>query len=158
MKDFLQKFLSSKYSLIVLIVLIVLFYYSWDNFFKPFLIKASESELFVEEEIQEQEELGKIKNLRTGFALAFCKDAVKEEGELPDNAEFLDDKYEAWALGNRHYVIRSSVRFVDPEKGQIQKFFACKIRMIGEDESKAESWSVLGVDFHPEAEGGSEGG
>ena len=152
MKETLQKFMSSKYSLIVLIALIIFFYYAWDNLLQPFLIKATESKLFVEEEAQEQEELGKIKNLRTGYALAFCKDAVKEEGDLPEDAEFLDDKYEAWALGNRHYVIRSTVRFIDPEAGQVQKLFACKIRMTGEDESKAESWSVLGVDFHPDEE------
>lgn len=154
MKDFLNKFLSSKYSLVVLIVFIGLFYYSWDAFLKPFLINASESSLFVEAETPEQEELGPIKNQRTAFALIFCKDAAKEEGNLPENAEFLDDKYQAWALGNRHYIIRTPVRLIDPEKGQVEKLFACKIRMTGDDESKPESWSILGVDFNTDSDGG----
>lgn len=154
MKDFLNKLFTSKYSLIFLVLFIALLYVLQEKAIVPLVMKVVKSELFFEPETEEQEELGQIKNQRTGFALIYCKDAVKDEGDLPDNTEFVDDKYTAWALGNRHYVIRSTVRFVDPEKGQIEKLYACKIRMIGDDESKAESWSVLGVDFNPESAGG----
>jgi hypothetical protein len=79
-----------------------------------------------------------------------CRDAVKKEGDLDDNAEFLDGNYETWALGNRQYLIRSRVRLVDPEKGQLEKLYACTVRMTGEDQADPASWSILGVDFNPE--------
>jgi len=67
---------------------------------------------------------------------------------LTDAAQFLDEKYEAWALGNRHYIIRSTVRVIDPEKGQVDRLFACKVRMIADNEADPSSWSLLGVDFN----------
>lgn len=154
MKDFFNKLTRSKYSLVLLVLFIGALYFLQEKAIVPLVMKVVKSDLFFEPEVEE-EELGKITNKtpRIGFALAQCKDSVKADNKL-DGAEFLDDKYEAWALGNRHYLIRSSVRFIDPEKGQVQKMFACKIRMTGDQETNPESWSILGVDFNPEAEGG----
>jgi hypothetical protein len=145
----LKKFLRSKYSILGLILFVALLYMLQNKAIVPLVMKVVESDLFFEKPVEEEEQLGKIggKTQRTGFALMYCKDAVKDEGKLPDNTEFLDNKYEAWALGNRHYIIRSSIRVVDPEKGQVEKLYACKIRMIADDEADAKSWSVLGVDF-----------
>jgi hypothetical protein len=145
----LKKFLRSKYSILGLIVFVALLYMLQNKAIVPLVMSVVESDLFFEKPVEENEQLGKIngKTQRAGFALMHCKDAVKDEGNLPDNAEFLDNKYEAWALGNRHYIIRSSVRVVDSEKGQMEKLYACKIRMIADDETDAKSWSVLGVDF-----------
>jgi hypothetical protein len=154
MKDFFTKLVRSKYSLIFLVLFIALLYFLQEKAIVPLVMKVVKSDLFFEPE-KEEEQLGRIekKTQRIGFALAQCKDAVKEEGELPDSVEFSDDKFEAWALGNRHYIIRSSVRVIDPEKGQTEKLFACKIRMTGDDETDPKSWSILGVDF-TQAEGG----
>lgn len=156
MKDMFTKLVRSRYSIVFLILFIALLYFLQEKAIVPLVMSVVKSDLFFEPEVAEEEELGKVntKTQRTGYALLHCKDAVKEEGNLPDNAEFIDGKYEAWALGNRHYLIRSTVRFIDPEQGQMEKLFACKIRMTGNDEANPESWSILGVDFNPEADGG----
>jgi hypothetical protein len=153
MKEFFTKLIRSKYSLLLLILFIALLYFVQEKAVVPLVMKIVKSDLFFEPEKQEEEQLGKVKNERTSFALMHCKDAVKEEGQLPDNAEFVDNKYEAWALGNRHYIIRSSVRVIDPAQGQLEKLYACKIRMTGDNEADPQSWSVLGVDFTPPPQG-----
>ncbi|CAL1241164.1 hypothetical protein [Candidatus Methylocalor cossyra] len=143
-----KKLLRSRYSIVFLILFVALLYWLQSKAIMPAVMKIIESDLFVEKETEE-EQLGKIptKTQRTGFALMHCKDALKQGNQLPDNVEFLDDKYEAWALGNRNYIIRSSLRLIDPEKGQLEKHFACKIRLVADDEADAKSWSVLGVDY-----------
>ncbi|HYE37993.1 hypothetical protein [Methylocaldum sp.] len=148
----MKNLLRSKYSLLFLFLFIVLLYVFQDKAIVPFVMKVVESDLFFEKEAEE-EQLGKVKNERTDFALMHCKNSMKEEGTLPENADFLDDKYDAWALGNRTYVIRSSVRVMDPEKGQAEKKFACKIRLVEGDATDFNNWSILGIDFNPEAEG-----
>ncbi len=149
MKDLIAKITRGKFSLVFLIMFVILLYVVLNNGVMPLVMGVLKSDVFFEKEVEE-EQLGKIENRtpRIGYALMHCKDAVKDEGDLPDAAQFLDDKYEAWALGNRHYIIRSSVRIIDPEKGQIDRLFACKIRMVADDEADAKSWSILGVDFN----------
>ncbi|NDE35120.1 MAG: hypothetical protein EB012_09740 [Gammaproteobacteria bacterium] len=66
-------------------------------------------------------------------------------------ARWVDDNYETWALGNRQYLIRSSVRVTSKDKGPEDKLYACTVRMVGDDQSKLENWNILGVDFNPEA-------
>lgn len=155
MKEFFTKIVRSKYSVVFLILFIALLYFLQEKLISPLVMEVVKSDLFFEKAVEEDEPLGKIqgKTQRTGFALMHCKEAAKEEGSLPDNAEFLDEKYEAWALGNRHYVIRSIVRVVDPEKGQIEKPYACKIRMTGDDEADPNNWEPQGVDFNALTEG-----
>jgi hypothetical protein len=155
MKDFMTKIFRSKYSVIFLVLFIALLYFLQEKAIVPLVMQVVKSDAFFEKPVEEDEPLGKIqtKTQRTGFALMHCKDAVKEEGDLPDNVEFLDEKYEAWALGNRHYIIRSSVRIIDPEKGQMEKAYACKIRMTGDDEADSKNWEVQGVDFNAMNEG-----
>jgi len=118
----------------------------------PLVMSVVKSEVFFEKPVEENEPLGKldVKTERTAYALANCREAVKKDGDLPDNTQFLDENYEAWALGNRQYLVRSSVRLTDPEKGQIDKLYACTVRMTGEDQANPESWTLLGVDFNPE--------
>ena len=152
MKDFFTKLVRSKYSLVFLVLFIALLYFIQEKAIVPLVMSIVKSDLFFEPEKQEEEQLGKVKSERTGFALMHCKDAVKEEGHLPEGTEFLDDKYEAWALGNRHYIIRARVRVIDPAQGQLERLYACKIRMTGEDEADPKSWSILGVDFTPAGE------
>ena len=150
MKNFISKIVRSKYSLLYLLLFIAVLYALQEKAIMPLVMKVVESELFFEKPIEENEPLGKMtgKTPRTGYALIQCQDAVKQQGDLPDNAEFLDDKFEAWALGNRQYLIRSSIRIIDPEKGQMEKPYACTVRMTGEDESSPESWTILGLDLN----------
>jgi hypothetical protein len=156
MKEFFSKLVRSKFSVLYLVIFVALLYIVQEKAIVPLVMGVVKSDVFFEKEAEEQEELGKVgtKTPRTGFALLNCKDSVKEQGGLPESAEFLDDRYEAWALGNRHYLIRSAVRVIDPEKGQVEKLFACKIRMTGEDETQPGSWSVQGIDFNPSGDGG----
>jgi hypothetical protein len=155
MKELFTKLAGSKFSIVFLIGFVALLYIILVKAVLPFTLDILKSDLFFEKPKEEGEQLGKIehKTPRTGFALAQCKDAAKNEGNFPANAEFMDDKYEAWALGNRQYLIRSIVRVNDPAKGQTEKPYACNIRMVGDDESQAESWTVLGVDFNAVSEG-----
>ena len=154
MKEFFNKMVRSKFSILYLILFIGALYLLQEKAIMPLVMKVVGSELFFEKPIEENEPLGKLdaKTARTDFALAHCRGAVKKEGDLDDKAEFLDDKYEAWALGNRQYLIRASVRLVDPEKGPIEKLYACTVRMTGEDQASPDSWTTLGLDFNPEAE------
>jgi hypothetical protein len=145
----MKNLLRSKYSLLFLVLFIVFLYALLDKAILPFVMKVVESNAFFEEETEE-EQLGSVKNERTGFALMHCKNSMKEEGVLPENAEFVDDKYDAWALGNRTYIIRSSVRMIDGGDGQVEKKFACKIRLVENDPTNFENWSILGIDFNPE--------
>lgn len=153
MKDFFTKIVQSKFSILFLVLFIALLYFVQEKAIVPLVMSVVKSDAFFEPEVEE-EQLGKIENrtTRTGYALNFCKDEVKSKGDLPANSEFVDNNYEAWALGNRHYLIRSGVRVVDPQKGQVEKLFACKIRMTGSDEANADSWSIQGLDFNPSAE------
>ncbi|CAI8976570.1 hypothetical protein [Methylocaldum szegediense] len=148
MKDLL---LRSKYSILFLILFIILLYVILEKAVVPFVMDVADSGLFYENEAEE-EQLGSIRNERTDFALMHCKNSIKEEGMLPDNADFLDSKYDAWALGNRTYIVRSGVRVLDAEKGQVDRKFACKIRLVENDPSDFKNWSILGIDFHPEGE------
>ncbi|SMF96336.1 hypothetical protein SAMN02949497_3731 [Methylomagnum ishizawai] len=149
MKDFIAKFTRGKFSILFLILFVALLYTVLNNGVMPLVMSIVKSDAFFEKEAEE-EQLGKIENKtpRIGYALSHCKDAVKYEGDLSDAAQFLDEKSEAWALGNRHYIIRSTVRIVDQEKGQVDRLFACKVRMIADNEADPNSWSILGVDFN----------
>lgn len=154
MKDFITKMIRSKFSIIYLLLFIGAIYLIQEKAIMPLVMDVLKSDLFFEKTIEENEPLGKleVRTERTAYALSNCRDAVKKEGDLDDNAVFLDHNYEAWALGNRQYLIRSSVRLADPEQGQVEKLYACTIRMTGEDQSNPESWTILGVDFNPEAD------
>ena len=151
MKEFFNKMVRSKFSILYLILFIGALYLLQEKAIMPLVMKVVGSELFFEKPIEENEPLGKLdaKTERTGFALANCRAAVKEQGDLPDDAQFMDQDYEAWALGNRQYLIRANVRINDKEKGQFDKLFACTIRMTGEDQTQPDSWKILGVDFDP---------
>ena len=152
MKDFFTKMVRSKYSILYLILFIGALYMLQEKAIMPLVMSVVKSEVFFEKPVEENEPLGKldVKTERTGYALANCREAVKKDGDLPDNTQFLDENYEAWALGNRQYLIRSTVRLMDSEKGQIDKLYACTVRMTGEDQANPESWTLLGVDFNPE--------
>lgn len=154
MKDFITKMIRSKYSVLYLILFIGGLYMLQEKAIMPLVMSVVKSEVFFEKPIEENEPLGKLdaKTERTGYALAHCRKEVKDKGDLPDNVEFLDDQYEAWALGNRQYLIRSSVRLVEPGKGPVVELYACTVRMTGEDQASPDSWTTLGLDFNPEAE------
>lgn len=149
MKELINKVVRGKFSLVFLILFVIALYYILNKGVMPVVMSVLKSDVLFEEEV-EHEELGKIdtKTPRMGYALTNCKEAVKKEGDIPETAQFLDDGYEAWALGNRHYVIRSSVRVSDPDKGIQERLYACKLRMIADNESDPASWSILGVDFN----------
>ncbi|MGI9212429.1 MAG: hypothetical protein ACR2HF_08125 [Methylococcaceae bacterium] len=151
----IKKLLQSRYSLLFLIVFIVLLYVTLNKFVVPFIISATDSSLFVEQ-TQEEEQLGKVSNERTQAALGQCKLAMKNDGVLPEHGDFVDDGYEAWALGNGSYVIRSSVSVAEPNKGQVRKYFACKIQYRQGDPSDVKNWSIMGIDFSTDAETESE--
>lgn len=150
MKAFILKLVRSKFSVLYLILFIGILYTFQEKAIMPLVLKVVESDVFFEKPIEENEPLGKMseKTSRTSFALTHCQAEIRKSGTVPDNTEYLSDQFEAWALGNRQYLIRSKLRFADPEKGQQEKPFACTIRMTGEDESKPESWTLLGLDMN----------
>lgn len=148
----MKNLLRSKYSILFLAVFVVLLYMLQSKAIVPFVLKVVESNAFFEPE-KEEEQLGKIKNERTSFGYIQCKDALKGQGTVPETAEFGNDQYEAWALGNRTYVIRSQVRFVDPEKGQVEHPFLCKLQLLDGDATQAKNWSIMGVEYNPGTEG-----
>lgn len=147
----IKKLLQSKYSLAFLAVFIVLLYISLNKVIVPFIMKATDSSLFVEP-AREDEQLGKVSNERTMAALNQCKSAMKTDGLLSEQANFADNTYEAWALGNGSYVIRSSVTLTEAGKDQVRKSFACKIQYQQGDISDINSWTIMGIDFNSEAE------
>ncbi len=153
MKEFMTKMVRSKFSIVYLLLFIGALYMLQEKAIMPLVMGVLKSDLFFEKVMDENEPLGKLdaKTERTRYALLNCRDAVKKEGDLDNNAVFLDDHYEAWALGNRQYLIRSSVRITDPAQGQFEKLYACTVRMTGEEMTDPASWSILGVDFNPEA-------
>ncbi|QXP83381.1 hypothetical protein [Methylococcus sp. Mc7] len=138
-------------SLLLLVLFIVGLYVLQNKGVTPFVMKVLESDLFDMKE-EEEEQLGKVKNVRTDFAYLHCKAAMLEDRVVPENSEFLDDKYEAWALGGRNYILRSEV-LVDSEQGRTAEKFVCKLRMTGDDQTNPDSWSILGTELNP-ADGG----
>jgi hypothetical protein len=137
-----------KNSAILLILFIVGLYLFQNKGVIPFVTKVVESDLFFEKDLDEDEELGNIRNARTDFAFSHCKSAFKDEFELGDGADMNSADYEAWALGNRTYLIRSSVRAPDESQKLVDKKYACKIQYTGTEESNAGSWTVSGIDFN----------
>jgi len=137
-----------KNSAILLILFIVGLYLFQNKGVIPFVTKVVESDVFFEKDLDEDEELGNIRNARTDFAFAHCKSAFKEEFDLGDGADINSTDYEAWALGNRTYLIRSSVRAPDENQKLVDKKYACKIQYTGTEESNAGNWTVSGIDFN----------
>lgn len=150
MKDFILKIVRSKFSVLYLILFIGILYTLQEKAIMPLVLKVVESDIFFEKPIEENEPLGKLteKTTRTSFALTHCQGEIRKSGSVPATTEFMSDQFEAWALGNRQYLIRSNLRFTDPEKGPQVKPFACTIRMTGEDEANPESWTLLGLDMN----------
>lgn len=142
--------IPKKYSLVLLAGFIVLLYVSLNKAIVPFVMQMMDSELFLEKEDEEPEELGKISNERTGYALTHCKNAMKEDRQVPENAIFNDNEYEAWALGGKAYLIRSHVTMPAAAGGEgpLDRKFACKIKLEGADAGDANSWSISGIDFN----------
>ncbi|QFY42287.1 hypothetical protein F6R98_06320 [Candidatus Methylospira mobilis] len=139
--------ISPKLSAVLLILFIVALYWIQDRAVIPFVMKIIQSELFFEKD-EEQEEIGKINNERADFALTHCKTAVKQDKDLPETAQFDDKNFEAWALGGKVYLVRSSILVPsDNNASKDEKKYACKIKWKGEEMSKFESWSVMGLDF-----------
>lgn len=137
-----------KYSALLLILFIVALYLFQNKGVIPFVTKVAESDLFFEKDLEEDEELGNIRNARTDFAFAHCKSGFKEEFELGEGADLNSSDYEAWALGNRTYLIRSSVRAPDENQKLVDKKYACKIQYTGTEESDPASWTIGGIDFN----------
>jgi hypothetical protein len=154
MKDLFNKLVRSKYSLIYLILFIALLYTLQEKAIMPLVLSVVKSEAFFEKPIEENEPLGKLDapTERTAFAFANCREAVLNTGNLSDKAEFKTDHYETWALGNRQYLIRSSVVVPSGATGGTETLYACTIRLTGEDQSKPSDWSILGVDFNPDGQ------
>lgn len=147
----MKNLLRGKYSIFLLIAFIAFLYFVLNRGIVPWVMKATDSKVFVVEE-SEEEQLGKVKNQRTQFALINCKGAMKNESDIPDNAEFVDNEYQGWALGNRTYIIRSTLRINDGANGVSEKTFACKIRLTDGDETNPQHWSVLGIELHQPGE------
>lgn len=141
------KSLPTKYSLPLLMVFIVLLYVLTNKVVVPLVMKVVESDLFFAPD-EEQEELGKISNQRTDFALLQCKAAMKEENQVPETSQFDDSAYEAWALGGKTYVIRSQVSVPVEGKGMMGRKYACKIQFAGGEVGDTGNWSILGIDFN----------
>lgn len=150
MKDFFNKLVRSKYSLIYLILFIALLYTLQEKAIMPLVLSVVKSEAFFEKPIEENEPLGKLDapTERTAYAFSNCREAVLKTGNLSDKVEFKTDHYETWALGNRQYLIRSSV--VVP--GSAETLYACTIRLTADDQTKPENWTILGVDFNPDGQ------
>lgn len=138
--------MSRKYSLLLLVLFIAGLYVILNKAIVPFVTKVAESELFFEKDAEPEEQLGKVQTERTDHGLVHCKAAVRESEDLGDSATFQDEAYEAWALGNRTYIIRSSV-LAAPGDGK-PRAFACKMKYNGEDASLSTSWSVMGIDYN----------
>ncbi|MDD2768940.1 MAG: hypothetical protein PHT19_09405 [Methylococcus sp.] len=138
-------------SLVLLVLFIVGLYVVQNKGVVPFVMKVLESDIF-ETKDDEEEQLGKVKNERTDFAYMHCKSHMLEEHVVPENSEFMDDKYEAWALGGKNYIVRSEV-LVTSEQGRAAEKFVCKLRMTGDDQTNKDSWSILGTELNP-ADGG----
>lgn len=138
--------MSRKYSLLLLVLFITGLYVILNKAIVPFVTKVAESELFFEKDAEPDELLGKVQTERTGYGLVHCKAAVRESEDLGDTAVFHDEAYEAWALGNRTYIIRSSVLVTPGDEKP--RAFACKMKFNGEDASVASNWSVMGIDYN----------
>ena len=106
-----------------------------------------QSNMFFEKD-EEQEELGKINNARSDEAFARCKSIMVTDNHVPESAQFTEKQYEAWALGGRTYLIRSMVSVTEPDKGIVDRKYACKIKYDGGDLQDVKSWDILGVDFN----------
>jgi hypothetical protein len=136
-----------KTSILLFILFIIGLYVLLNKGVVPLVTKVAESDLFDVKE-EGEEPLGKVKNERTDFALMHCKAALIEDRTVPENAEFEDQQYEAWALGNNTYILRSVVLTNDSKEAGAHKF-ACKLRLTGDDQTDPKSWTILGVDFNP---------
>jgi hypothetical protein len=134
-------------SVVGLILFIVLLYVILQKGITPLVMKVVSSELFFEKD-EEQEELGKISNDRGAQAFLQCKSVMVSDKHVPETAQFIDQNYEAWALGGRTYLIRSHVNVQVPEKGAVDRKYACKIKYNGGELKEAKSWDILGVDFN----------
>lgn len=152
MKDLFNKLVRSKFSIIYLVLTIAALYALQEKAIMPLVLKVVKSEAFFEKPVEENEPLGKLdlKTERTAYAFGTCKDAVKKSANLPDDASFEEKRYEAWALGNRQYLIRSKVKVAEKGQETVEKLFACTVKLTGDDQTKAENWTTLGVDFNAE--------
>ncbi len=135
------------WSITLLILFIILLYVLQQKAITPMVMKVIESDFFFEKE-DEQEELGKISNQRSDQAFVQCKNVMLAEKHVPESAQFADKEYEAWALGGRTYLIRSHVVITSPEKGSVDRKYACKIKYKGGDLGDGKNWDILGVDFN----------
>jgi hypothetical protein len=134
-------------SVALLIVFIVGLYVLLQKVIMPGVMSVVQSNFFFEQE-EEQEELGKISNQRSDKAFAQCKDVMKADKHVPETSEFSAKDYEAWALGGRTYLIRSTVVVTSPEQSAVERKYACKIKYNGGDLGDGKSWDILGVDFN----------
>ena len=135
------------WSVILLVLFIVGLYVLLQKVIMPGVMSVVQSNFFFEKD-EEQEELGKINNQRSDAALGRCKSVMVADKHVPDTAQFVDRDYEAWALGGRTYLIRSMVIVASPEKGAIERKYACKIKYNGGNLDDGKSWDILGVDFN----------
>lgn len=136
-----------KYSVLLLILFIVGLYLLQNKAIMPFVEKVVQSDMFVED-TGEEEELGSIRNDRTDFAFAHCKEAFKEKFESVEKAEMNAEQYQAWALGSKSYLVRAPVRVPGEGGTMVDKAFACKIQFTGTDASDPASWTISGIDFN----------
>lgn len=136
-----------KYSLPLLILFIIGLYIVTNKIIVPWVTSVAESDAFFETTV-EDEQLGSTRNERTNFALIHCKAALKDEYDLGEKADLGGDQYEAWALGNRTYLIHSAVKVPSQDQQMIEKQFACKIQFIGQDMADANGWKISGIDFN----------
>ncbi len=138
------------WSITLLILFIVLLYVLQQKAITPMVLKVVQEDFFgwFSEKEDEQEELGKISNARSDQAFIQCKNIMLTEKHVPETAQFADKEYEAWALGGRTYLIRSHVNVPSPEKGAVDRKYACKIKYKGGDLGEGKNWDILGVDFN----------
>jgi len=139
--------LPKVWSMILLILFIGALYFSLQKLILPAVMAVVQSSIFFEKD-EEQEELGKISNQRSDEAFKQCKAVMLADKHVPESSQFSAKEYEAWALGGRAYLIRSTVIITSPEQSAVQRKYACKIKYNGGELGDDKSWDILGVDFN----------
>jgi len=142
----MKRFLQGKLSILLLILFVIFMYLLQSKAITPLVMKLVRLEMFSSGEEEGEEPLGKIRNDTMKFALLQCEEHLRGQNLVPNQAEFLNAGYVAWALGNRTYIIRAALR-TQEATGTVDRKFACKIRQVEWDETEARSWQVMAIDF-----------
>ncbi|MEN8260241.1 MAG: hypothetical protein ABFS02_06595 [Pseudomonadota bacterium] len=139
--------MRSKYSFLLAILFILGIYAFQTKAVIPAVMKIVNSELFTGDPARGGDAVA-ISNEKTAMAYIHCNNHVSHACGSPDATEFPTKNHKVWDIGFGRYLVNSQFNLKNAGGIYQPNTYVCEIRYLGGDDSDANSWALMGLDYN----------